>query len=105
MYPLYIAASEIVRAQSAEKRTTDGRNLTVTPYFRAIPWRVSVLHTTCFTRLSVRVMRLAVLPYFFNAFPVSRMHLRSSISLAPFRSIVTGHLRTVTFAGRRQDAP
>lgn len=61
---------------------------TVTPYLSAIPWRVSVGHTVCFTKLSVRVMCLAVLPYFFRALPVSRMHRRSSISLAPFRSIV-----------------
>jgi len=61
---------------------------TVTPYFRAIPWRVSVEHIVCFTKFSVRVMCLDVLPYFFNVFPLFRMHLRSSISLAPFRSIV-----------------
>lgn len=63
---------------------------TVTPYLRAIPCRVSVADTICFTKLSVRVMCLAVLPYFFRVLPVSRMHLRSSISLAPFRSIVVG---------------
>jgi len=61
---------------------------TVTPYLSAIPWRVSVGHTVCFVKLSVRVMCLAVLPYFFRVLPASRMHLRSSISLAPFRSIV-----------------
>lgn len=62
--------------------------LTVTPYLRAIPWRVSVAHTVCFTKLSVLVMCLAVLPYFFRAFPVSRIYRRSSISLPPFRSIL-----------------
>lgn len=61
---------------------------TVTPYLSAIPWRVSVGDTVCFTRLSVRVMCLAVLPYFFRVLPVSRMHRRSSISLAPFLSII-----------------
>lgn len=85
---------EFARRHTNGEDNASERGRTVTPYLSAIPWRVSVGHTVCFTKLSVRVMCLAVLPYFFRALPVSRMHRRSSISLAPFRSIKVSGTRS-----------
>lgn len=60
---------------------------TVTPYLRAIPWSVSVFETMCFIKCSLRVMCLAVLPYFLSFLLESLMDLRSSISPPPLRSM------------------
>lgn len=64
---------------SSKKQTRQVTLLTVTPYFSAIPWRVSVLDMACLIYCSGLLWWLFVLPYFLRDLADSLIDSFSSI--------------------------